>query len=119
MGGGSATTTGFGRDEQLMPGRGARLLVILAVLAPAWGTAIAQTPKTPDPSTDADLLEFLGSVDSGADSQAADDGSWIDYLAQTDIGKVAKPTDPNGAPRPPNKPAPGTQPPASGDKNDQ
>src|ERR1700760_2004031 len=109
--GGGATTAGCERDEQLMPAR--RVLVMLAVLAP-WGTGFAQNPKAPDPSTDADLLEFLGSVDSGADSQAADDGSWIDYLAQTDIGKVAKPTDPNGAPRPPlpNKPAPGTQPPA-------
>jgi len=44
------------------------------------------------------LLEFLGSVDSGADSQAsADDGSWIEYLSQTDISKVAKTTDPKDA----------------------
>jgi hypothetical protein len=102
-----------------MPKRRVRLAVTLAVLAPAWGAVLAQNPKAPpDPATDADLLEFLGSVDSGADSQAAaDDGSWIDYLAQTDIGKVAKPTDPNGAPRP--KPANGTQPAAPGDKNDQ
>jgi hypothetical protein len=50
-------------------------------------------------------------VDSGADSQtAADDGSWIEYLAQTDIGKVAK-TDPS------KKQSPGAdQPAASGDK---
>jgi hypothetical protein len=116
MGGGA--TDGFERDELLMPKWRVRLLVTLAVLAPALGTALADSPKkTPDPATDAELLEFLGSVDSGADSQAADDGSWIDYLAQTDIGKVAKTTDPNGAPRP--KPVAGSQPPAPGDKNDQ
>jgi hypothetical protein len=81
------------------------------------GTAAAEDPKKADPATDADLLEFLGSVDSGADSQAAaDDGSWIDYLAQTDIGKVAKTADPNGAAR--KQSATGSQPPASGDKKD-
>lgn len=62
-------------------------------LACLWGTALAGDTK-PEPA-DADLLEFLGSVDSGADSQStsADDASWIDYLAQTDIGKVAKSAD--------------------------
>jgi hypothetical protein len=79
--------------------------------------AVAEDPKKVDPATDADLLEFLGSVDSGADSQAAaDDGSWIDYLAQTDIGKVAKTPDPNDAAR--KQPTSGSQPPASGDKKD-
>ena len=60
-------------------------------------TAVAQDQKKPDTTAaDGDLLEFLGSVDSGGDSQtAADDGSWIEYLAQTDIGKVAKATNPN------------------------
>jgi hypothetical protein len=63
------------------------------------GVAVAGDPKPADPAADAELLEFLGSVDSGADSQAtADDGSWIDYLSQTDIGKVAK--------APPSKDAP-------------
>jgi hypothetical protein len=63
------------------------------------------------------LLEFLGSVDSGVDSQAADDGGWFDYLSQTDIGKVAKTAGPNGPARA-KPPATGNQPAASGDKND-
>jgi hypothetical protein len=56
-------------------------------------------------------------VDSGADSQTpADDGSWIDYLSQTDIGKVAKTADPKDASG--KKTATEAQPPASGDKKD-
>jgi hypothetical protein len=103
-----------------MPNWRVRLLVTLAVLPPG-GIALADNPKATDPATDAELLEFLGSVDSGADSQAAaDDGSWIDYLAQTDIGKVAKTAGPNGVAPPGAKPAPaGAQAPPPGDsKND-
>ncbi len=86
-------------------------------LALLCGTATAEDPKQADPAADAELLEFLGSVDSGADSQAtADDGSWIDYLSQTDIGKVAKTTDPQGASG--KQTATQAQPPASGDKKD-
>ena len=96
--------------------RGICLLVALSALALLFDVASAEDQKNADPATDADLLEFLGSVDSGADSQAAaDDGSWIDYLAQTDIGKVAKTADPNGARK---QSATGAQPPASGDKKD-
>jgi hypothetical protein len=106
-----------------MPSRRVRLLVALAVLAPACGTAVATDPKPAADSADAELLEFLGSVDSGADTQAtADGGSWIDYLSQTDIGKVAKTADPNGISRA-KQAAAGTQPatPAapSGDKKDE
>jgi hypothetical protein len=97
-----------------MPHRGARLLLALAALVPACGAVRADTQPA-DPQADLELLEFLGSVDSGVDSQSADDGSWIDYLAQTDIGKVAKTADPNGAVRP--NQIPGAQPPA-GDKKD-
>jgi hypothetical protein len=94
-----------------------RFLVTPAALAILCGTAIAEDPKQADPAADAELLEFLGSVDSGADSQAtADDGSWIDYLSQTDIGKVAKTTDPQDASG--KKTANEAQPPASGDKKD-
>jgi hypothetical protein len=103
--------------SEVRQARGIRLLLGLSALAFLWGTATAEDPKKADPATDADLLEFLGSVDSGADSQAAaDDGSWIDYLAQTDIGKVAKTADPNGAAR--KQSATEAQPPASGDKKD-
>jgi hypothetical protein len=74
-------------------------LVTQTVLALFCGVALANDPKQPDPGTDAELLEFLGSVDSGADSQATDDGTWIEYLSQTDIGKVAKTADPKDASR--------------------
>ena len=86
-----------------MPDRTVCRLVTQAALALLCGMAVAvaaDDPKQADPGADDELLEFLGSVDSGADSQAtADDGTWIDYLAQTDIGKVAKATDPKGASR--------------------
>jgi len=96
-------------------GTGLRLLVGLTALALVCETAAAQDQKKADIAADSDLLEFLGGVDSGADSQtAADDGSWIEYLAQTDIGKVAKASDPNDPSRKP--PPTGAQPPASGDK---
>jgi hypothetical protein len=108
---------GFERDQQLKPKRRARHLLTLMVLAPVYGLAVADNSKAANPAADADLLEFLGSVDSGVDSQAADDGSWIDYLSQTDIGKVAKTADPNGAPRP--KQASGAKSPAPGDKNNE
>jgi len=42
------------------------------------------------PPPGADLLEFLGSVDS-------DDGSWSEYLGSTDLDQVVKP----GTPRSP------------------
>ena len=87
------------------------------MLALVCETAAAQDQKKADTTADSDLLEFLGSVDSGADSQtAADDGSWIEYLAQTDIGKVAKanPTDPSKKQSPD-----GDQPPAPGDKKNE
>ena len=83
-----------------VPERPGGRLVLRATLALLCGVAVAGDPKPPDPGEDAELLEFLGSVDSGADSQAtADDGSWIDYLSQTDIGKVAKAPDPKDAAR--------------------
>jgi hypothetical protein len=39
--------------------------------------------RAPDPPADADLLEYLGSVDS-------EEQGWIDYLARTDIAQVVK-----------------------------
>ena len=103
-------------------------LIVPAVLALLWGVALAGDPKQPDPDADAELLEFLGSVDSGAesgaDSQAtANDGSWIDYLSQTDISKVAKAAEqPETARKPAANPpaaAPPAPPPAAGDKKNE
>lgn len=46
----------------------------------------AQDAKKPAPTPEDDeFLEFLGSVDSDAD-----DDAWLEFLAQTDIAKVAK-----------------------------
>lgn len=42
-----------------------------------------QVSAAADKSVDASLLEYLGSVDS-------EDKDWHDYLARTDIDKVAK-----------------------------
>ena len=85
------------------------LLWLLAALAPAAhadeATSPAKQPATPiskppvsvgpaakaanapGPATGADdeLLEFLGSVDTDTGDQ-----DWIDYLAQTDVSKVAQ-----------------------------
>ena len=50
--------------------------------------AVAAKPVTaPAPATGADdeFLEFLGSVDTDSG-----DKDWMDYLAQTDVSKVAK-----------------------------
>jgi hypothetical protein len=89
-------------------------MMALAGLA-VWcaGQADDKPPRPTPPATDAELLEFLGSVDDGADSQAADDGSWIDYLSQADIARVARSGDPSRGPRakqdavPPTSTAPG------------
>jgi hypothetical protein len=72
---------------------------MVLVLGSSTGLADdAQNKAAPAP--DDDMLEFLGSVDS--DSAQQDDGAWIDYLSQTDIGKVAKPagTQPGTDPKP-------------------
>jgi hypothetical protein len=93
-------------------------LLRLIVLTPVCLGALAGNAKPVEPVTDAELLEFLGGVDSGADSQAAaDDGSWIEYLSQTDIGKVAKTAGPNGSGA--KQAAAGAQPPASGVKKNE
>jgi hypothetical protein len=92
---------------------GATVLGIAAVLA---------TAKSTEPKVDGDLLEFLGSVDT-------EDKDWHEYLARTDIDKVAQraarappvppaasnPKDPAGAPRPGTPPAPAA-PSAPGDQ---
>jgi hypothetical protein len=64
----------------------------LAVLA--LGLALgarAADPSPPQPSPDAEFLEFLGSVDPASDGAQPDDGSWVEYLSRTDINKVVRP----------------------------
>ena len=70
-----------------------QLALALAALALGLEAGRADDSRKPaDPALDAELLEFLGSVDPSSDAaQSEEDGSWIDYLSRTDIGKVVKP----------------------------
>ncbi len=94
------------------------LRLALALAAIVSGAAARAGNPAPDPVADADLFEFLGSVDSSGDSQAAaDDGSWLDYLSRTDISKVAKASEPDPDARV-RQSAAGGQPVSSGEKKD-
>lgn len=91
--------------------RRSRLMLAIAVLTAGSSLVLADDTRKPaDPALDDELLEFLGSVDPASDTVQPDDGTWIEYLSQTDIGKVAnKPDNPTViAARPP---APATPPP--------
>jgi hypothetical protein len=62
------------------------------------GSALAVAPlRAGDKATDADLLEYLGSVDSN-------EAGWHDYLAATDVDKLIKPSGARAA-APPSQPA--------------
>jgi hypothetical protein len=59
------------------------------------GGALAAAPlRAAEPSADAELLEYLGSVDSN-------EAGWHEYLANTDVGKLAKPAAARPAASPP------------------
>jgi hypothetical protein len=105
--------------------RRSRMMLAFAVLMAGWpmgppgaGIALADDTRKPaDPALDDELLEFLGSVDPASDTVQPDDGTWIEYLSQTDIGKVAKPNNPTviaakpatPPPPPPKQSAPGAK----------
>lgn len=81
-----------------------------AALATGWSLGRADNaPQSADPPG-AGLLEFLGSVDPATDSKQPDDGSWLAYLSQIDIGKVAKASQ---APQPPGQTKPADSQPAA------
>ncbi|MGH8213374.1 MAG: hypothetical protein ACREPP_09130 [Rhodanobacteraceae bacterium] len=73
------------------------------------GAAFAAAPlRADDPPADADFLEYLGSVDSN-------EAGWHEYLAATDVDKMAKPpsssavgSTPAAASPPPPPPQPAT-----------
>lgn len=74
------------------------------------GVALVAAPlRAADTPADADFLEYLGSIDSN-------EAGWHEYLADTDVGKMAKPpnTSPGGstpsAASPPQQPAPANAP---------
>ena len=84
------------------------IAVVTAALAAGWGVGRADSPPQAADPPGAGLLEFLGSVDPATDSkQPDDDGSWLAYLSQVDIGKVAK------APQPPAQTKPADSQPAA------
>lgn len=86
------------------------IAVVTAALAAASGMGRAgDPPQAAAEPPDAGLLEFLGSVDPVTDSTGPDDGSWLAYLSQIDIGKVAKASQ---APQAPGQTKPAGSPPA-------
>jgi hypothetical protein len=80
------------------------IAVVTAALAIGAGIGRADGPsqQSADPP-DEGLLEFLGSVDSSSDATQPDDGSWLTYLSQVDLGKAGKAAQ---APQAPQSPAP-------------
>jgi len=102
-----------------MLNRRSRLVLAFAVLTAGSGAVLADDPphQPSPPALDDELLEFLGSVDPSSDTVQADDGSWIEYLSQTDIGKVAKPGNPTVIAAKPATPTP--KPSAPGAKQDE
>jgi hypothetical protein len=98
--------------------RRSRLVLAFAVLTAGSGAGHADDTRKPAaPPPDDELLEFLGGVDPASDTVQPDDGSWIEYLSQTDIGKVAKPGNPTVIAAKPAAPAP--KPSAPGAKQDE
>ena len=99
--------------------RRSRLILAFVMLTAGSGVALADDTRKPaDPALDDELLEFLGSVDPASDTVQPDDGTWIEYLSQTDIGKVAKPGNPTviaarpaapSTPPPPKQSTPGAK----------
>jgi hypothetical protein len=88
------------------------IAVVTAALAmgPGAGRAADPPQQSADPAVDQGLLEFLGSVDPPTDTTQPDDGSWLAYLAQIDIGKVAKAAQ---ARQPPARAKPANSPPGA------
>ena len=105
-----------------MLNRHTRLLLAFAVLTAGGGFVLADDTRKPtNPALDDELLEFLGSVDPASDTVQPDDGTWIEYLSQTDIGKVAaKPGNPTViAARPPTPQSPPPKASAPGAKQNE
>jgi hypothetical protein len=81
------------------------IAVVTAALAagPGMGRAGAPPKRGADPPVDERLLEFLGSVDPSTASSQPDDGGWLEFLSQVNIGKAAKPAQAPQAPQAPPK----------------
>jgi len=59
------------------------LLVLFSLIATASAVA-----KEPAAAPDAELLEFLGDLDSDDEADEQDDGDWLDFLARTDLERL-------------------------------
>ncbi len=76
-------------------------------MKPAWyaygllcsGALLAAPSRAAGSAADAELLEYLGSVDSN-------EAGWHDYLAATDVDKLVKPAATTPRAAPPAQPAP-------------
>ena len=82
-----------------------RIGMAVVTAALVIGTRVGHAGGPPQQSADPPdegLLEFLGGADPSADSAQPDDGSWLSYLSQVDIGKAAEAS---GAPQAPQVPA--------------
>jgi hypothetical protein len=98
--------------------RRSRLVLAFTVLAAGSGAGFADDTRKPaNPAPDDELLEFLGSVDPASDTAHPDDGSWVEFLSQTDIGNVAKTGNPTVVAAKPPTPAP--KPSTPGAKQDE
>jgi hypothetical protein len=84
--------------------RSRRIGIALLTAALAVEAAVAWAGDPPKqsaaPPVDEKLLEFLGSFDSSADPAQPDDASWLTYLSQINIGKVAKASQAPPQPKP-------------------
>lgn len=88
------------------------IMAVTAVLAMGWAIGRAGEPpkQSTAPQVDPGLLEFLGSGDPSSDSAQPDDGSWLAYLSQVNIGKAAKASQVPAQPKPASAPASGDKP---------
>ena len=88
------------------------IVAVTVALAVGWSIGHAGDPPSQgaDAPVDPGLLEFLGSGDPSSDSTQADDGSWVAYLSQVNIGKVAKDSQ---APQAPAQQKPASSPPGA------
>lgn len=85
------------------------IAAMTAALAVGWAVCRAADPPkaSADPQVDMGLLEFLGSGDPSTDSTPPDDGSWLRFLSQVDIGKAAKASQAQAPQKPASAPADG------------
>jgi hypothetical protein len=90
------------------------IAVVTAALAAGSGIGSAADPpqQNADPPPPG-LLEFLGSVDPPTDARQPDNGAWLAYLAQINIGKVARASQAPAQPKPASSAA-GTDKPGGG-----